>query len=516
MDSIWALFIPFVIYTWTRSRKRYPPGPKRLPFIGNLLDIPTRHAYEKFAHYSKDLNSDIIYLDAVGVPFIVLNSLEACNDLLEKRSNVYSSRYHQTMAYELIDGKRIFPMLPYGDEWRESKKIMMKHITAPANQEPIFSTITQFIRKSLLPNLLMAPADFLVHIRNGVGGSIISLTYGLPIKRVDDPWIEVAEQSMHCLTSAAVPGKYAVDVVPALKHLPEWLPGAGFLREAKEWKRTFARLFEEPFKAVKKGMVDGTVQPSFLSRSLEEISDMPDQERLERVIENVGGTFLAGGTDTSVTAVTNFVAMLLLFPDIQSKAQAEIDIVIGRHRLPELEDKTKLPYLSAVLKELLRWKPIVPSGLPHMTSEDDIYKDYYIPKGAIVMGNNWAIMHDEKIFPNPSKFDPTRFLTASGQLRHDNKIPDPEVVATFGFGRRICPGINIGLASFWLSAACILACFNVTPELDDEGKPITPKIEYVGKEIVSHPEPFRCQITPRDPEATALVQAEYDESSEYI
>jgi hypothetical protein len=114
-----TITIPFLVFAWRRSHsKKYPPGPKRLPLLGNLLDIPRRHAHEKFAKYSKELgeflykfitgkalknvvDSDIIYIDAAGTPIIILNSLEACNDLLEKRSTIYSSRYHQTMAYEL-------------------------------------------------------------------------------------------------------------------------------------------------------------------------------------------------------------------------------------------------------------------------------------------------------------------------------------------------------------------------------------------------------------------------------
>ncbi|KAJ3562900.1 hypothetical protein NP233_g9289 [Leucocoprinus birnbaumii] len=502
MQTLIALVVSvLILVAWTTPRRKYPPGPKRLPLIGNLLDIPRRHLQEAFAQFSKELNSDIVYLDAFGVPFIVLNSLEACKDLLEKRSSIYSSRFRQTMSYELIEGKRLAAMLPYGNEWREARRIMVKHINV-ADQEPILSSITHFVRKSLLPNLLKTPDDFQVHIRNGIGGSMISLVYGLPIKRVNDPWIAIAEQAMHCLTATLVPGQYLVDAFPILRHVPEWFPGAKFQREAKEWKQIFARMFEEPFKAVKKAMLDGTAQPSFLSRSLEEITIGSDQERLECLIENIGATFTA--------------VVLLLFPHVREKAQAEIDSVIGRERLPELADKPSLPYLNAVLKETLRWRPIAPLGLPHMTSEDDLYRDYFIPKGAVVFGNSWAIFHDEKNFGNPSEFDPTRFLTPAGQLRVDKDLLDPEIVCTFGFGRRACPGANVALPSLWLSAASIVSCFDVMPEVDREGKPIAPVIEYTGNEVVAHPEPFRCRILPRDSKAAALIQAEYDETAEYI
>ncbi|KAF9445841.1 cytochrome P450 [Macrolepiota fuliginosa MF-IS2] len=508
-----ALVVSVLLF-WRIPRKRYPPGPRRYPILGNLFDIPKTHAYKKFAQYSKDLDSDIIYLDAAGTPFIILNSLEASVELLDKRSIRYSSRTHTTMGHDLVGCQRLFVMLPYNDEWRESKRVMVKHLSAP-DQTPIVSRIRDFVRKSLLPNFLTSPEDFLVHIKNGVGGSIISLAYGLPIRRVADPWVALADEGMQCVTAAIVPGKYAVDALPFLKYLPEWFPGAGFQKEARESREVLRRFFRNPFEATKKGMADGSVQPSFLSQSLEDASETDDKEYREKLLENVGGMFTAGGTDSSVTAVKTLVAVLLLYPEVQMKAQAEIDTVIGSSRLPDFDDKPNLPYINAVVKEVLRWQPPIPGGFPHMSTEDDTYKGYFIPKGSIVMGNTWAIMHDEKTFPDPSRFDPERFLTPLGQLRQDKNIPDPEIVATFGFGRRICPGMNVGLTGFWLAAVSIISCFNVSPQLNESGEPDVPKIEYLGKELI-HPEPFKCRIKPRSKQATSLIQSEYDETSEYV
>ncbi len=90
---------------------------------------------------------------------------------------------------------------------------------------------------------------------SGVGGSILSLTYGLPLKRIDDPWIALAGEGLQCLTSSTVPGKYAVDVVGFLKYLPEWFPGATFQREAREGRELMRHFFRHPFETTKKGMV---------------------------------------------------------------------------------------------------------------------------------------------------------------------------------------------------------------------------------------------------------------------
>ncbi|KXN81429.1 hypothetical protein AN958_04598 [Leucoagaricus sp. SymC.cos] len=87
----------------------------------------------------------------------------------------------------------------------------------------------------------------------------------------------------------------------------------------------------------------------------------------------------------------------------------------------------------------------------------------------------------------------------------DKDLPDPNFDATFGFGCRKCPGIDFGLASYWLSAASLIACFNITPEVGETGESIPPKFGYLGKEVVLHPEPFKCRITPRSPGVAALI-----------
>ena len=85
---------------------------------------------------------------------------------------------------------------------------------------------------------------------------------------------------------------------------------------------------------------------------------------------------------------TFFLAMAA-FPEVQSKAQAELDSMIGSHRLPEFGDQSSLPYVCAVVKELLRWRSVVPIGIPHRSLDDDEYRGYFIPKGSVVISNIW-------------------------------------------------------------------------------------------------------------------------------
>ncbi|KAF8883974.1 cytochrome P450 [Infundibulicybe gibba] len=133
---------------------------------------------------------------------------------------------------------------------------------------------------------------------------------------------------------------------------------------------------------------------------------------------------------------------MALYPDAQRTAQAELDSVVGKTSLPEFTDRDSLPYVNAITKELLRWHNVAPLAVPHMTTIDDEYDGYFIPKGSTIIGDSWSILHDPETYDQPLEFRPERFLK-------DGKI-DPSVqgaeVAAFGFGRRYAlPYMNVEL-----------------------------------------------------------------------
>ncbi|KXN81512.1 O-methylsterigmatocystin oxidoreductase [Leucoagaricus sp. SymC.cos] len=488
----------------SKANLPYPPGPKPLPLIGNALDIPTVKGFEIFAEWSKQYG-DIIHLGALGKHIVVLNSIEAANELCGERSATYSSRPHLTMLVELMNAIRFMAVMPYGDPWRARRK-MFQHYFPPSDPSGItISRSEEFVRRYLLPNILDTPAQFHKHIRNAIGGIILSLAYGLRIRRFDDPWINLAELTLHTTTEAAVVGRYLVDIIPALKYVPDWMPGARFQRTAKEGRKIVDNFFDELYDAAVQEIADGVAQPSFISLALEE-NDETKIHDLKEVIRETAGVFFGGGSDTTVAGLDNFVLLMTLHPDIQAKAQEEVDRVVGHDRFPAYSDKPSMPYLAAILKEVLRWRPVVPAGMPHCTTADDVYRGYLIPKGSIVINNAWAMLHDEQKFKNPDHFDPSRFLTPDGKLRTD--VLDPETVATFGFGRRACPGSQIALATLFVAAASFLSTFNILKPLNAKGEEVDPLVHYSGKTMVDHPTPFECRFVPRSKDATALIHSE--------
>ncbi|EEB89146.1 hypothetical protein MPER_12795, partial [Moniliophthora perniciosa FA553] len=157
-----------------------------------------------------------------------------------------------------------------------------------------------------------------------------------------------------------------------------------------------------PFELVLRKMKEGTVSPCLVAEELEELLT-EKTDKGQRILRNVAATSYA---------------------DVQSKAQAELDRVLG-DRLPAFTDRQHLPYIDCICYELLRWNPVTPLGIAHYVSEEDEYRGYRIPRGTTVLPNTWAILHDP--------FDPDRFENMEEHAKKDiNSIPD----AAFGYGRR--------------------------------------------------------------------------------
>src|SRR6266851_9754499 len=162
---------------------------------------------------------------------------------------------------------------------------------------------------------------------------------------------------------------------------------------------------------------------------------------------------------------------MLVYPETQARAQAELDAVVGRARLPTFADYQLLPYTRAMVKEHLRWRTIAPMAVPHRTTEDDWYEGMFIPKGTICIPNVRYMNHDPEIYgEDADHFDPARHLDANGDIAPGPPDTKEEGHVSFGFGRRKCPGRYVANNSLFIDIAIMLWATKIERKKDASGQ----------------------------------------------
>ncbi|KAG9225725.1 hypothetical protein CCMSSC00406_0009322 [Pleurotus cornucopiae] len=496
--AILALLLSLTgFYRWRcRARLPLPPGPKGYPIVGNLFDKPTEYHWVKYLEWSKEfsgsfilpisflvdgsdpqLDSDVVSFHIFGQPTIILNSRKAVNDLLSVRSSLYSDRRAQEYNDQRDVGGQCSALRSMVNRGEPKQ---LRHI------------------HGLLRRLLKEPNDFFHHISYSLSTSIISIAYGLDAKPENDPNIERCEAAIGQLSQAAMDGNYLVDTLPILKYVPSWMPGAGFKAYAEEARPKTLAMFDVPYAEALERMREGTTEQSVVSSCLAKVDRSVEGHPAEEIARDVASIAYLGGSETSHLALKTFFAAMLLYPDVQRRGQKELDAHVGS-QLPTFDDLPHMPYVHAIMLEVLRWQAVLPLSIAHRLTEDDTYNGYHLPKGATVFANTWAILRDEEYYPDPDRFFPDRFLK-NGKI--DPKLCD--VMPNFGYGRRICPGRHFAMDSLQMSIASVLTVFNIEKARDNHGQIIEPEIEYISG-FTRHIRPFKCAITPRTPEAEQLV-----------
>ncbi|KAJ2935732.1 hypothetical protein H1R20_g1362, partial [Candolleomyces eurysporus] len=199
------------------------------------------------------------------------------------------------------------------------------------------------------------------------------------------------------------------------------------------------RLVRVPFEDAKDKLAKGqrSVHPSVAAALIDRLPGEGESNRaeMETVARNVCAMAYLAGAGTTVASALGLILVLANHLEVQMKAQAEIDSVIGSDRLPLISDRQSLPYVHAIVKEVSRWHTVAPLSTPRVNAKDDEYDGYFIPKGTLVFPNSWAILHDPRVFDKPFDFIPERYLTDDGKINMSESVSDADMAA-FGHGRR--------------------------------------------------------------------------------
>ncbi|KAI0334222.1 cytochrome P450 [Cubamyces sp. BRFM 1775] len=427
---LFAVLAILVLRQW--FRRGLPPGPRGYPLIGNLFDVPQQFPYIAYRDLANKYG-DVVALRIFDKTLVILNSATAAMDLLDKRS-IYADRPASILVV-MTGWIWALVFKRYGVEWRDTRRVFWQHFHP--NVVGSFRPIQQHEARQLLRRLHKAPKgdDIETEFKMSLLAITLTAAQGLPEQDITHTWVDILTESAAIFSEISRPGKYLVESFPWLKSIPLWFPGTGWQRDVLKWQKPVFAVRDQPFSLAKEAMTRGDARPSMLSQIFEKgVMSDADPNRAEVAIKSATSSVITAGVDTGTATLVGFFCAMLMYPEVQKRAQDELDLVIGPGRLPVHEDRASLPYISAMVKESLRWHNVLPLGIAHRNMEEDEYRGWRIPKGTMVLTNVWSILHDPATYPEPDVFRPERFL--EDEANGTGPILDPGSIA-FGFGRRL-------------------------------------------------------------------------------
>lgn len=301
---------------------------------------------------------------------------------------------------------------------------------------------------------------------------IFRIAFGQAVSTTASPYCALSAAANEATSNGGIAGSSLVDVFPPARWLPGWMVPSPSLRHARRSRPAIRAIREVPWQANLRDIERGVASPSFMKTHLERHrADAADAggRRSDMTEADVKGAtsavFIAGGNSTWST-VQSVLLLLTKYPALQRRVREEIDgVVVGEGRLPDFEDRARLPYLEKFVNEVQRVLPMNPLNIPHMSIEDDVYRGMFIPRGSVVFSNTTAMNNDAATYARPEAFDPDRY---------DRGEPYP--VGNFGFGRRKCPGNFLAMATVYIFLATLLATFELEKALGPDGEEIEPEI----------------------------------------
>ncbi|KAH8773615.1 cytochrome P450 [Diaporthe sp. PMI_573] len=423
---------------WRSSGYRgIPDGPKGLPIIGR-----SSHAKRFGDLYSLWLGTQL---------FVIISSPEIAKDLMVTNGSVFSSRKEMFLKSQTIFAGRGITATPYNDRWRKHRRIAQTWLHTKAVDEythildmEATDMIKCLYKESQGGKALINPQPFAGRCSLN---NMLSIVFGTRTDSVAHPKVARSLRISREFMNLTGPMSNLVDFVPLLQHLPTRT-------------RSRARKLHEDLLTL--------------------YGESENLDDLDMAI--LASAFMIGGVETTASIMQWFFALIPAYPEIQRLAQADLDRVVGRDRLPAVEDEKNLPFCHAIVKEIERCHNPFWLGTPHVASEDFTYQ----------------------VANSRTRLQPRRYLHDSLTSAESSNMAGPRErdYWMFGAGRRICPGMWVTEREIWLSVSRLIWAFNLESV---PGHPIDLK-EYDGLSGRS-PMPFHIKLVPRHDNVENVLRA---------
>lgn len=468
----------------------FPPGPSPIPIIGNIMSLVTEpHVFLK---KQSEVHGQIFSLDLGGILTIVLNGYDCVKECLYHQSEVFADRPSLPLFQKMTKMGGLLNC-KYGKGWIEHRKLACNSFRYFGSGQRMFErkiseecmffidAIDSYKGKPFNPKHL---------VTNAVSNITNLILFGQRFTYDDKNFQHMIEIFSENVELAVSGWAFLYNAFPWLEYVPFGKHQKLFRNAAEVYE-----FLQQVIDGFSKGRIPHEPRhyvDAYLDELEQNAGDMSSSFSKENLIYSVGELIIAG-TETTTNTLRWAMLYMALYPNIQERVHREIDSVLTNGRMPTLEDKHKMPFVEAVLHEVLRFCNIVPLGIFRATSQDANVNGYRIPKGTMVITNLYSVHFDEKYWHEPGVFSPQRFLDNNGNfVRREAFLP-------FSLGRRQCLGEQLARMEMYFFFTTLLQRFHL--QFSPGTVPsVTPKLG-----MTLQPKPYSiCAVRrqPRPPSST--------------
>ncbi|XP_053382485.1 cytochrome P450 2D14-like [Mercenaria mercenaria] len=456
-----GIFAVYLFFAKCRQNATTIDGPTGLPLIGCVLEFGHENMHSKFLNYAEKFG-EIFLVKMLWENVVVLNSQQLIKEAFsdDKYKQQFNDRPEAFYGEHFLVSSQTVGSTPYGSAifHRNARKQFVQSLHAYGTgvrefEEQFMTEIESFVTEMARKDGKVF--DIQEDIKHTLSNTVSILLRGEPLQDSDlDMFWEHAEGADFFLNAN-------VNVVMVALPVLRFLPGK-YGQQYRRARKAFGKLveyFEDIKSSFQPGKTRGLIQCYLEKRRQESMSGQTISFTDDKIVAQLSEV-VVGGILTIRSMLTDSLLVLLNHPDVQTRIQKELDVHIGRDRLPALSDLENCPFLQAFEIEMERYLNAVPLLLPHLCREHVKLRNYDISANTTIIANVWYVHHDPTVWGDPWNFRPKRFLDESGRLLPGDHILRKSVL-TFGYGRRSCPGELLGRTRNMLYIAAILQRFTL-------------------------------------------------------
>ncbi|KAJ5115848.1 cytochrome P450 [Penicillium angulare] len=422
-----------------------PPGPKGIPIFGNLLLMKSiREDHDHKLYRDMAQYGEMTTLHLGSKTWILLNSQRVVAEIIAKRGSLTNGRSPMPVASGIVSRHSRSLLLPPSG-WTEKRRVMHSLLSGTALRQ--YAAWQELESTQLMAEYLFQPETWYRHHYRYANSVVHRIALGERLVKTGKELADLQDVVTHFVGSI---GSSFIDWFPELDSLPKFLqPWRKHWEKLGQWNHDVYRSWWVP---VREQIDAGSAPPSFVRDVLlhSDTKFTGDDEEAMYVAMQL----IEAGSDTTREALNIFVMAALCHPEAYQKAREEVDRVCAADgdslRLPVMADMEQMPYVCAVIKEILRWRPIFPFTPDHVLTSDMEFEGYSFPAGVGFVINGIAVCEECE---DADKFKPERWLDG-------HETDAAHGLWQFGGGRRICVGYRLAQRGLFLNIARLVMCYD--------------------------------------------------------